>query len=129
MLFKTNRDLHAIAKTTGAVVLAALLTSGCATQTKTPALTKSPSSDISRQLDKFVAVLDLIEQSKVSEGKASTASTSMKGLVGDIQREIEHMGATPTADDVVTSVSTTAEKHTGKDMSLLVEIFRVMSAQ
>ncbi|MEM7255754.1 MAG: hypothetical protein AAF404_00035 [Pseudomonadota bacterium] len=125
-LLTLSKD-SSLRKATVAIFAAGILTSGCALQVKAPPVAESNTQDVSRQLDKFVAVLGLIEQGRVSQGKPSTASTSMKGLVGDIQREIAAMDADPSVDEMINSVSTTAEKYTNADLSLLAEIFRIMS--
>jgi hypothetical protein len=90
---------------------------------------QSDVSEASAQLDKFVSVLELIEQRRASGPDTHTASTKVKTVVGEIQRELSTLDGEPTAQDLADKLTLTAERFDQPDLSLLASILMVFAKE
>ncbi len=122
---------RALRRVTTVCLLATLgVASGCAMSPFAPKSSfQSDVSEASAQLDKFVSVLELIEQRRASGPDTHTASTKVKTVVGEIQRELSTLDGEPTAQDLADKLTLTAERFDQPDLSLLASILMVFAKE
>ncbi len=104
------------------------LLAGCAAPQKgTPVSAVSELHNASTQLDRFIDVLNVMDQHSQAKGKSTDSSDKMKKLIGQFQTEVSTMNQANTTTEVVDKLSASAHQLDNADAMLFARLLKLFS--